>query len=164
MRFKALPVGVAIVLTLLAPCPPVTAQSPSMDQFRFMTGCWEGSFRDRSGLGTIEEHYTSASSNVILGTTRYIQAGKTVQYEFTIIERHEDTIRLIPYPNGQRSEHAFVLTRFALDQAVFESPEHDYPKRIIYRRDGDRGLRARIDAGSGDAEGREWYMQRAACS
>lgn len=128
-----------------------------------MAGCWEGTFRDRSGRGIIEEHYTTPTSNVMLGTTRFIRDGHTVQYEFTLIRADSSGVRLIPHPNGRRSEHDFMLTRWAEDQAVFEAPEHDFPKRIVYRKDAEAGLRARIDAGAADRNGREWYLRKASC-
>jgi hypothetical protein len=51
----------------------------------FMTGCWEGTFQAERGSGTIEEHYTSPSDNLVLGTTRYILEGRTVMWEFSKI-------------------------------------------------------------------------------
>jgi hypothetical protein len=154
-------------LTLLlgqAGSPYEAGQSrATLDDVRFMVGCWEGTFRDRSGRGTIEEHYTTPTQNVMLGTTRYIRDGHTVQFEFAIIRADSGGVRLTPYPNGRPSEHDFVLTRWAVDQAVFEAPEHDFPKRIIYRQDAEAGLRARIDGGASDRNGREWYLRRADC-
>lgn len=114
-------------------------------------------------IGTAER-LESPSVNTMLGITRYIRDGRTVQFEFTLIEGDSMGVRLIPYPNGRRAEHVFTLTRSAPDEAVFEAPEHDFPKRIVYRRDGEFGLRARIDAGTDATEAREWYMRKAGCS
>lgn len=148
---------------LLKPFSHQPQRQATLEDVRFMTGCWEGTFRNRSGHGVIEEHYTAPTENTMLGTTRFIREGRTVQYEFTLIRADTSGIRLVPYPNGQRSEHDFVLTKSAVDQAVFEAPEHDYPKRIIYRKDGETGLHARIDGGADDRDGREWYLRKASC-
>ena len=34
-------------------------------------------------------------------------------------------------------------------EAVFENPQHDFPKRIIYRKSGDNTLTTTVDAGEG---------------
>jgi hypothetical protein len=42
---------------------------------------------------------------------------------------------------------------------VFENPEHDYPQRIIYQREGNL-LIARIEGEvSGEAKGQQWQWQ-----
>lgn len=162
VAFAALPFAL-LAADMAATTTRSTRQGP-LARVAFMAGCWEGTFRDQAGRGVIEEHYTRPTTNTMLGTTRYIRDGRTVQFEFTLIEGDSTGVRLIPYPNGRRSTHAFILTRSALDQAVFEAPEHDFPKRILYRQDGSLGLRARIDAGTGETEAREWYLRKADCS
>ncbi len=131
-------------------------------ELSFMTGCWQGSFQSRSGTGIIEEHYTTPSSNVMLGTTRYLMGERTVQFELTVIREDSSGVWLTPYPGGRRSEHDFRLTHVEDGQALFEAPEHDYPTRIWYTRDGESGLSARIDGGEGDA-GRGWRLLRTDC-
>jgi hypothetical protein len=126
-----------------------------------MSGCWEGSFQSRQRSGTIEEFYTTPSQNVMLGTTRYIIDGRAVQYEFTAIL--QDSILLRPYPGGKRSPDDFRLTQIEGQRAVFESPEHDYPKRILYWSTEEGSRVARIDAGADDPEGTEWRMRSAPC-
>ncbi len=127
----------------------------------FMSGCWAGSFDSESETGTIEEHYTTPSDNLMLGTTRYLLGGRTVMYEFSRLEAVDGEIVLTPFPRGKASEHDFRLTRSADGEAVFEAPEHDFPKRIIYRKDGG-DLVARVDNGTDEAAS-EWSMRPAAC-
>lgn len=128
-----------------------------MEAVGFMAGCWEGTFD--GGRGTIEEHYTSPSNNLMLGTTRYLRDGITVSYEFTEIVAHADGVRLIPHPSGQASV-PFRLTRSAEHLAVFENPEHDFPQMITYRLSG-KTLTARIENPGGDR--RQWSMRPAPC-
>ena len=62
-----------VALALLLACTPVLAQSrSSLHDLAFMSGCWTGP--DANGA-TIEEHYTTPSNNLILGTTRYLRDG-----------------------------------------------------------------------------------------
>lgn len=154
---------VLATLLMLPPYGSATSQNPTLAGLRFMSGCWEGTFERRGESGVIEEHYTTPSSNVMLGTTRYLLDGRTVQYEFTAIIADSTGIMFRPYPGGVRSPDDFRLTDLSEGRAVFESPEHDYPKRIIYRV-GDGGSRiARIDGGADDPEGTEWKLRPAEC-
>lgn len=132
-----------------------------LTQLGFMSGCWEGTFQAEKGTGTIEEHYTSPSDNLMLGTTRYILEGRTVMWEFSKLEESDGEVVLTPFPRGQRSEHDFRMTSLDGTRVLFEAPEHDFPRRISYRRD-DGKLIARIDDGT-DGMMDEWEMVPASC-
>lgn len=143
-----------------APTPvPAEPKSPTIGDLTFMAGCWEGSF---SNGGVIEEHYTAPSANLILGTTRYNRAGRTVEFEFTHIAQTDSGVILTARPNGGPGV-PFRLVWLEGRSARFENPTHDFPKRIAYRSPHADTLVARIDAGS-DTKPREWRMARAACS
>jgi len=156
-------VACAVALAAAAPvAAPLQAQQPgSVAGLAFMSGCWQGSFEARDETGTVEERYTPPTENMMLGTTRYILDGRTVQFEFLVIRSEDDGVVMLPYPDGRESEHAFRLTELAERRAVFEAPEHDFPKRIIYRRENGVMV-ARIDGGSG-TDGQEWRMTRVNC-
>jgi hypothetical protein len=52
---------------------------------------------------------------------------------------------------------SFAATRVKEDRAVFENPEHDWPTRIAYRRDGDE-LVAKV-SGPGGGGGWRWTLR-----
>jgi hypothetical protein len=147
-----------------SPRAPTSSANAGIEDLRFMSGCWRGTFASSERSGTIEEHYTDPASNLMLGTTRYLVEGAAVEFEFTQIRRVGDGVELLPYPGGVASEHAFRLTSAGQQSAVFEAPEHDYPKRILYRREPDGALAARIDGGADDPGGSEWRMTAAPCA
>jgi hypothetical protein len=152
-------------LVALCACQLASAQSPqpaSLEDLAFMSGCWEGPFSSRGRSGVIEEHYTSPSANLILGTTRYLIDGRTVQFELTVIRADSAGVHLTPYPGGRASD-TFRLNDFKDGRAAFEYPEHDYPKRIIYFMDDEDVRVARIDGGPHDTDASKWRMERAAC-
>lgn len=129
----------------------------------FMAGCWEGSFEASAGPGVIEEHYTAPSTNLMLGTTRYLRDGAAVMFEFTrIAPDSAGVVVLTPYPRGVPSEHGFRATSIEPGRAVFEAPEHDFPKRIAYTVEG-AGLVARIDDGTDDGPSSTWELQPSDC-
>jgi hypothetical protein len=151
---------------LWGPAPPNTEAlddpGGTLGQLGFMTGCWEGTFQAERGSGIIEEYYTSPSDNLMLGTTRYILEGRTVMWEFSKLEESEGEVVLTPFPRGRPSEHDFRMTSLGEEEVLFEAPEHDFPRRISYRRDSDR-LVARIDDGTDEVVD-EWEMKPASCN
>lgn len=159
-------VAFSVVLTIA----PVMAQAPSgggtealeLEALAFLAGCWRGTYG--GGAGVIEEFYTAPSKNLMLGTTRYLRDGRAVQYEFTRIEKTGSGIVMTPHPGGKPSEHGFRLTSVRGGEAIFEAPEHDFPKRIVYRKNSDGTRTARIDGGAGSTKAQEWRMSAFACA
>ncbi len=64
-------VPLLLLCTGLSAAAPASAQHTDLSGLSFLTGCWAGPFA--GGAGTMEEFYTSPSSNLMLGTTRYMR-------------------------------------------------------------------------------------------
>lgn len=99
----------------------------------------------------------------MLGTTRYFRDGRAVDFEFGLLRADTSGVLLLPHPRGRASPHAFRLTGHAAGAWTFEAPEHDYPKRILYRLEG-MDLEARIDGGPDDPEPRRWTLHAEPCA
>lgn len=156
----------ALLLFLLAlPSPGWGARAqepprPSLDDLAFMAGCWRGEF---GADGVIEEIYMRPAGGLMLGTTRFLRSGRAVDHEFARIVEDSAGVVLTPYPGGSPSPARFRLTAADGRSAVFEAPEHDFPKRIVYRENADGTHTARIDGGEGSEESREWVMRPVGC-
>lgn len=149
-----------VAAALLVAAFPVAAQNRSpLHDLGFMSGCWTGP--DANGT-TIEEHYTTPSNNLILGTTRYLRDGLTRSFEFTMIGNVAGGSHLIPHPGGKASV-TFTEKERAADRVVWENLAHDFPQRIIYHRVAPDTLVARIESADG-ARGTSWRMSRAVCA
>ncbi|MEW6209595.1 MAG: DUF6265 family protein [Acidobacteriota bacterium] len=122
-------------------------RKPSMNDLAWLAGCWEG----RSSKGVREEYWTKAAGGSIFGIGRAIRDGKTVEFEFMRIHEERGEIRLTARPSNQ-PEASFKLVRANVDEAIFENPQHDFPQRVIYRRQADGSLLARIE---GEREGKQ---------
>jgi Domain of unknown function (DUF6265) len=146
------------------PAPPVPTPGASarslVSDLGFMAGCWRGV----TGSGTtIEEFYTTPSSNLIVGTTRYVRDGRTVDFEFTRIDQTDSGAVITPHPKGVRSV-SFAPKVVTRDRAIWENASHDFPQRILYSRVGADTLVARIEGRTARGErALEWRMARAAC-
>ena len=117
----------------------------------------------RRGERYFEEIYTRPTANLMLGLSVSVRDGRAVGHELTRVVAEDGKVVMTPYPEGERSPHGFVLTSLRVDEATFEAPEHDYPKRIHYRRNADGSRWARIDGGPDDREGQEWRFVAAPC-
>lgn len=127
----------------------------------FMAGCWRG---DAGVDRTIEEQWTAADSDVMLATTRYLDdnTGRTTGWEFSRIIADSAGITLFPAPFGTQ-QGRFRMVPSPAGEARFEDPAHDFPKRIIYRRVGERTLAVHLDAGEGSREAMELRLERVPC-
>lgn len=85
----------------------------------------------------------------MIGMGRTVAGGKTVEFEFLRIEQRGDDIFYVAHPNAQCPQTDFKLTRLTKEEVVFENPQHDFPKRVIYRKNTDGSLVAKVDAGEG---------------
>jgi hypothetical protein len=66
-------------------------------------------------------------------------------------------------PAGQR-ETVFPLLRISDTEATFENQQHDFPQRVVYARDGESRLRARIEGmRNGALQVSEFPMSRVSC-
>lgn len=150
--------GLFLLFALLVLASP--GESQSLDDLAFLSGCWEGPL---SRGGAIEEFYSAPSDNLIVGTTRYLRDGHTVMFEFSSIVHDSSGIVLWPYPRGQKSADGFRLTTVDSHGAIFEAPEHDFPKRISYIVESPDVHIARIDDGTDGGQSIEWRLTRVSC-
>jgi hypothetical protein len=111
----------------------------------WLSGSWQ-----TDGEPRIEEHWTPATANGLLGVGRTVRAGTTVFFEYVRIEVRDDGVFYVAQPLG-RPPTEFRLVKLEGQSAEFENPAHDYPKRIVYRRNADGSLYARVE-GNGKAE------------
>ena len=103
------------------------------------------------------------AGNMMLGMSHTVVNGKTREYEFIrIVQEENRDIFFVAQPSGQK-EAQFKLISVSEREARFENPEHDFPQRIIYRRDGD-SLVGRIEGTSkGKERAVDFPLQRVAC-
>ena len=151
----------ATVLTfiLLAETPPADiapAKAPaSIESLAFMAGHWSST--DPEG-GLSEELWLPPAGGLMVGVNRSVSP-KGAMFEFLRIETKPAGVFYVAMPGGGLPT-PFRLTASTATSATFENPQHDFPKRITYRRDGDT-LVARIDGGpSAPDMGMEWRWTR----
>lgn len=126
-------------------CANLTVQTSTISDVSWIAGDWQ---TPAGGRRQIEEHWTTAAGGSMMGVSRTIAGDKTVEFEYLRIEQRADGVYYVAHPKARCPGTDFKLTRASATEAVFENPQHDFPKRIIYRKTED-GLTASIDGGEG---------------
>jgi hypothetical protein len=81
----------------------------------------------------------------MLGMSRTLKDGKTVAFEFVSLQKRDDGVYYVAQPSG-RPPVDFRLASWKDGEAVFVNPGHaDHLQRIVYRRNADGSLSARIE-------------------
>ena len=128
-----------------------------IEDLGWLAGCWQG----EGGGGANRECWMAPEGGLMLGVNRVITPRGT-QFEFLRIAPHEGGLALLASPGGKPAV-PFALIESDPSRAVFANPEHDFPQRITYARDGD-ALSARVEARQDDGwAGFEisWRLDRA---
>jgi hypothetical protein len=135
-----------LIIATLVLCANLANQTPAIADVSWIAGDWQ---TPSGGRRQIEEHWTKPAGGSMMGMSRTVAGDKTVEFEFLRIEQRADGVYYVAQPGGRCPATDFKLTRASATEAVFENPQHDFPKRIIYRKAADDSLTATIDAGEG---------------
>ena len=134
-----------LILASLILFTTVSVENPTLADLSWMSGDWQTA---PGGRRQIEEHWTGVAGGSMMGVSRTVAGDKTVEFEYLRIEQRQDGIYYVAHPKARCPGTDFRLTRASATEAVFENPQHDFPKRIIYGKT-DAGLTASIDGGEG---------------
>lgn len=147
----------AIVAVLAAAS---VVRSASIADFSWLSGCWS---HEDAEPGS-DEIWSSPAGGIMLGMSRTVRGGKTVEHEFMSIRQvSAGQLAFVAHPSGQQ-EAAFPLVRSGATELVFENLEHDFPQRIIYRLAAPDRLVARIEGKhEGGVKGIDFPMTRGKC-
>jgi hypothetical protein len=139
----AIPAALVLGVAALVRSATLVADDPPARRFDWLSGHWCG----ESGGELMEEMWLPPEGSLALGVGRTVRNGVTTSHEFLRIETREGVTSLTAIHNGQPPT-PFKLTASGAGSARFENPQHDFPKRIEYRRTSS-GLHAEI-AGPGE--------------
>ena len=123
---------------LLALQPPA---SPELDKLAWLSGCW----MQKTSSQTIEEHWMAPGGGIMVGMSRTVMDGRTASFEqLRIAPMLSGTLAYIAQPSGLAAV-TFPVKSVSDSEVVFENLAHDFPQRIIYRRNGKDAVAARIE-------------------
>jgi hypothetical protein len=118
----------------------------NIDKVKWLTGCWGGPM----GGGQYSECWTTVESNFMQGSGRLVTAKGIPMREHMTIEVEGDAVIMyvLLYGAGLKAEQpaiGFKLMKATDNELVFENPKNDYPQRIIYLKNADGNIVARIE-------------------
>lgn len=131
MRVRTLFFAAAL---LLAP----TAQAQGVEGLSWLSGCWRTA--PRANGSQVTEVWVAPPMPAMLGYSYTMRNGETRVWEQARIELIEGWPHFVAMPNGGAPvRFRMVEPGAAVEQIVqFENPEHDFPKLVQYRREGNR--------------------------
>ncbi|WP_435003586.1 DUF6265 family protein [Xanthomonas arboricola] len=150
---------IAVIIVLVAGTG-TSARAADISQLAWLGGCWKSDTAE-PGSG---EHWLPLAGGTLLGVSRTVKQGKTVEFEFMQIRAAESgQLAFIAMPSGRKTV-VFPLLRLGETEVVFENPQHDFPQRVIYQLEGETKLRARIEGmRKGALRVIEFPMNRVSC-
>jgi hypothetical protein len=140
-------VAALIVLALAVLTSTAQESPPRITDLNWLAGSWQ-THQDNMD---VEEHWTLPVGGTMIGMGRTVAKGKTVFFEYLRIEARTDGLYYVAQPKG-RPPTDFKAIEMSPDKVVFSNPLHDFPKRIIYGKNADGTVWARIE---GDATSKE---------
>ncbi|MDX2029271.1 MAG: DUF6265 family protein [Blastocatellia bacterium] len=132
------------------------AQSFKVADLAWMSGDWETA----PGRVQFDEHWTRPAGGTLFGVSRTIAGDRTVFFEYLRIETRPDGIYYVAHPKARTPGADFKLIKLAAQEATFENLAHDFPKRIIYRKNPDGSLAARIEGDGSEKEKAQDFLFR----
>lgn len=98
-------------------------------------GWIEGHWRSEGENRVFEEIWTDGEGGLFLGVNRSIRNGEASGFEFLRIVNTPDRTAYCAQPGGAEAV-CFDAVSIEENRAVFENPDHDFPQRITYVREG----------------------------
>jgi hypothetical protein len=139
-RILALALVVSLPVVLPSSADQKVAQGPgsAVMQVAWLSGCWLG----EAG----EECWLPPLGGEMIGINRSPIAGKEPPaFEFLRIIEQGGGLVYLASPGGRYPATPFKAVEVSTSRVVFANPEHDFPQRITYWREGET-LHARVDA------------------
>lgn len=126
-------------------------QDFKLEELAWMAGAWMSEEKGQR----MEEHWMTPAGGVMVGMNRTAGTGKTF-FEYLRIEAGREGLVYQASPMGQSPPTPFHLVELGKQRVVFENPKHDFPQRIIYRREENK-LHARVEGKeNGQERAEEW--------
>jgi hypothetical protein len=136
------------------------AAASDVTALAWMAGCWAP---EKGDAGSVE-HWLAPAGGTMLGVSRTIKNGETVEFEFMQLRVNaEGKLVFIALPSGQK-ETTFVVLSLGKESVTFENPQHDFPQKVSYRLESGDRLVGRIEGNRGGTlRGIDFPMRRVSC-
>jgi len=150
MSRVVLAVGLSLATVAIAQQPARVAS------LQWMAGTWSVS----QGEETVTESWVGPGNGLMVAVNLTTTGTTRKSFEFLRIGDTPEGFSYFASPGG-RPAVEFKMKEQAGQRVVFENPAHDFPRRILYWREGEN-LMARVEGSIGGKErNEEWRFSRA---
>ncbi|MFT7477361.1 MAG: hypothetical protein ACI80N_000635 [Gammaproteobacteria bacterium] len=115
----------------------VTEAPTMLEELEWLVATWRVSRSD----GFIEETWIPAAGGAMLGIGRTVTNGRMTSFEYLRIEQRGDRLVYVAQPGG-RAGTEFEMADRSDQHVLFENPDHDFPKWLLYERREDGSVMA----------------------
>lgn len=136
--------------------PPADPRA-GLGELGWLAGCWSGVEVETETM----ECWSAPRGGLMLGWNRTVRPEARASFEFLRIADTADGVVYFASPSG-REATPFRLVEASDRSALFENPEHDFPRRIRYRLGPDGVLQVQAEATVDGAVRRLEWTWRAA--
>jgi Domain of unknown function (DUF6265) len=136
-------------MILIAAAALAAQALPGQPDLDWMAGYWLSC----DARMEVAEYWTTRRGGVMLGGS-ITYGTQAFGWEQVRIETTLDgaTMQYVARPRGAEADTVFRLARAGPNEAAFENPAHDYPQRIVYRRQGDVLIARTEDMAGGNGQ------------
>src|SRR6185436_20459663 len=135
-------------------------QKSAIDRLEWIAGCWASD----NGKERIEENWMKPAGQSMIGMSRTVVGDKTVSAEHIQIREANGQLAYIVSIAMGAKPVVFKLVKSSENEVTFVNPTHDFPQRIIYRRESPDALFARIEGQEkGVNKAMDFHYKRSRC-
>ena len=122
----------------------------------------EGTWKMNTKRGAVCEEWKKVDNNYLQNRGYMIKGNDTIITERVALTNTKAGILYTSTVEDQNNKEpiAFKMTRNEDNMFVFENPEHDFPKRIVYKFITTDSLHAFIDDGTETGKKQNFYLKR----
>ncbi len=117
---------------ILISSAPAIALSDAPPMPEWMAGVWEHA----DAQGWADEYWTPLRGDIMLGSARSGKDERLNFWEQMRIQKEDDGAVVLWVVSADQKPVQFEATVSAENAIMFENPDHDYPQRIYYWREG----------------------------
>lgn len=151
----------AAAAAFIAFAAPEKPAADKMESFQWLLG---GAWEMKTKKGMIAESWTQVSDTSFAGESYMVKnASEKIPLENVQLVYRNGKYLYIPVALGQNDDEpvTFTITSLSTEGFTAENPEHDFPKRIVYKLINKDSVHAYIDGGSAAPEKRsDYYYSR----
>lgn len=149
---------VIVVIFGLSAFINVTADKKTFQKLYALEGTWKMNGK----RGSICEEWKKISDDYLQNKGYMVKGNDTVINEWVALTNTKEGIFYTSTVEDQNNKQpvAFKMTKNENGKFVFENPQHDFPKRIVYELIGTDSLHAYIDDGSDESNKRRHFYYK----